>query len=192
MIFHGHRKWSQYDGHSDVLSSIIVSWVEEPNKIFSPRLWWENMVCDEKKVLIKVALKLDYISRSWMSMHLDNHQKDKNLALFLEQLMSQKTFSIVGRRKQWNERWEVRLCRELWIGQTSVVVSLMWTCNHTLLLSKKCLSGKTWLAVHFALYAQRNTEVWWTDEVSLPSLFCLNLSVWCTQFIMFMLIVTSS
>lgn len=26
------------------LNSIIASWVEEPNKIFSSRLWWENMV----------------------------------------------------------------------------------------------------------------------------------------------------
>lgn len=92
--------------------------------------------------------------------------------------MSRKAFSsIVGRRKQGNERWAVRLCRELWMGQTPVAVSPIWTCNHTLLLSKKCLSGKTWLAVSFALYAQRNTDIWWTDEVSLPSLFCLDLLV---------------
>lgn len=36
-------------------------------------------VCDEKKVLIKVALKLDYISKGWMSVHLENHQKSKNV-----------------------------------------------------------------------------------------------------------------
>lgn len=100
-----------------------------------------------------------------------------HVALFLEQLMSRKTFSIVGRRKQRNERWEVRLCRELWMGQTPVAVSSIWTRNHTLLLFKKCLSSKTWLAVSFALYGQKNCDIWWTDEVSLPSPFCLDLFV---------------
>lgn len=37
------------------------------------------MVCDEKEVLIKVAFKLDYISKGWMSVHVDNHQKDKKV-----------------------------------------------------------------------------------------------------------------
>lgn len=92
------------------------------------------------KVLIKVALKLDYISKGWVSLHLEEKmgltiRKTKMwfltlVALLLEQLMSRKTFSIVGRRKLWNERWAVRLCRELWMGQTPVAVSPTWIRNN--------------------------------------------------------------
>lgn len=64
------------------------------------------MVCDESKVLLKVALKLDYISKSWISVHLEEKmgltiKKTKmwfltQVALFLEQLVSRKTFSHSG------------------------------------------------------------------------------------------------
>lgn len=46
------------------------------------------------------------------------------------------------------------------MGQTPGAVGPKWICNHTQLLSKKCLSGKTWVAVSFALCAQRNTDIW--------------------------------
>lgn len=51
------------------------------------------------------------------------------VASFLEQLVLRKTFSIAGRRKQWNGRWEIRLCRELWMGQTPGAVTPIWTWN---------------------------------------------------------------
>lgn len=61
-----------------------------------------------------------------MSVHLDEKmglaiRKTKmwvltHAALFLEKVMPRKAFSVTGRRKQWNERWKVSLCREMWIG----------------------------------------------------------------------------
>lgn len=37
-------------------------------------------------------------------------------SLFVERVMPRKAFSVPGRRKQWNDKWKVSLCREVWIG----------------------------------------------------------------------------
>lgn len=64
------------------------------------------------------------------------------------------------------------------LGQTTAAVSPICTCEHnTHCFCLKCHFGKTCSAVSFASYVQRNIDIWWTAEVSLNSLLCLDLFV---------------